>query len=86
MPAHILLAALHTAGFLEFNVCGVLDHLGQPTLRGQALYFRHVGVAGSQRVAVLEGHALARRLDPLAGGGVGAPDAHVTVVGAGEQV
>lgn len=82
----VLLAALDGLELLVLDLAGLLDDLWRVTVALDAGNLGHMAVAAYEGVVVLEGLAVASRLDALSLGGICAPEADVAVVGAGEEV
>lgn len=82
----VLLPALDSPDLFAFDLCGLLDLLGQAPVLVDAADLGHVLVALHQRPVVFELLALAGGFDALALRGAGAPEADVAVVAAAEDV
>lgn len=86
MPPLILVPPLDALDLIALDLTGLLQHLRNVTMTLDAANLGHVLEALDEGLVVLEGLSVPGRLDALALRGVGAPEADVAVVGAGEDV
>lgn len=86
MPSLILHPPLHRLQFLALDLPGLLDLFRHPPVPGYPAYLRHMLIPLLQRVVVLQLLPLSRALDARAGVRLGAPQTHIAVVAAREDV
>ena len=86
MLALVLLPALDRLDLLALDLAGLLDLLRHVSVPADATDLGHVLVALLEGLVVFLLLALRGGFDARSGRGVGAPETHVAVVGAGEHV